>query len=49
MPGFPLKFAAAPCRVRHHAPELGEHSGEILTEIGFGPDEIRGLRDLGVV
>jgi CoA:oxalate CoA-transferase len=33
MLGFPIKFRNAPCRVRHPAPGLGQHNGEILAGI----------------
>jgi CoA:oxalate CoA-transferase len=36
MLGFPMKFAATPCRVRRPAPALGEHTAEILAELGLG-------------
>jgi CoA:oxalate CoA-transferase len=34
MLGFPMKFAATPCQVRRPAPALGEHTEEILAELG---------------
>lgn len=36
MLGFPMKFAATPCRVRRPAPGLGEHTAEVLAELGMG-------------
>jgi crotonobetainyl-CoA:carnitine CoA-transferase CaiB-like acyl-CoA transferase len=33
MLGFPIKFANAPCRVRHPAPGLGQHNAEIIAEL----------------
>lgn len=36
MLGFPMKFGETPCRVRRPAPGLGEHTGEILGELGLG-------------
>jgi CoA:oxalate CoA-transferase len=48
MLGFPMKFAESPCEVRRPAPGLGEHSDEILTELGFSPDQRRLFREMGV-
>ena len=33
MLGFPMKLANAPCRIRLAAPDLGQHSAEILAEV----------------
>lgn len=36
----PIRFSAAPFKLRHHAPALGEHSRILLEEAGLDPDEI---------
>ena len=46
--GIPVKFAAAPCDVRRLAPNLGEHSREVLLEAGLSDDEIDALVADGV-
>jgi crotonobetainyl-CoA:carnitine CoA-transferase CaiB-like acyl-CoA transferase len=40
---------ATPTVVRHGAPRLGQHSGEVLAELGLSADDIAGLRRQGVV
>ncbi|MBV9250162.1 MAG: CoA transferase [Acetobacteraceae bacterium] len=47
--GFPMKLSATPCRVRIPAPRLGEHTNQVLGELGYSEQEIRMLRDKGVV
>ena len=49
MLGFPMKFADAPCTVRRPAPELGQHSDEILAGLGYSLEERAALLALGVV
>lgn len=39
----PVKFGAADCALRRPAPRLGEHSREILAELGLGAEEIEDL------
>jgi itaconate CoA-transferase len=42
---FPLGRPGRPRRV----PGLGEHTGQVLEDLGYGPDEIQALRGSGVV
>jgi CoA:oxalate CoA-transferase len=49
MLGFPIKFSESPCQVRRPAPRLGEHSDEILNELGFAASEREALRQNGVI
>jgi crotonobetainyl-CoA:carnitine CoA-transferase CaiB-like acyl-CoA transferase len=49
MPGFAAKLSETPARLRRPSPQLGEHTAEILKEIGYGDAEIDALRAQGVV
>ncbi len=48
-PGIAIKLSETPGRIRRLAPTLGEHTGEILKEIGYTNDGIDGLRKEGVI
>src|SRR5689334_4821044 len=41
--GLPVKFSATPGKVARGAPLYGEHTRAVLTEYGFGDDEIAAL------
>jgi crotonobetainyl-CoA:carnitine CoA-transferase CaiB-like acyl-CoA transferase len=43
------RFSGTPAAIRRPAPALGEHTHEILAEIGYTADEIDGLRADGVI
>src|SRR5882757_2357803 len=49
MLGFPMKFAGTPCTVRRPAPALGQHSDEVLAELGFDLEQRLALRETGVI
>src|SRR5690606_22112327 len=48
-PGFPYKFSASPAEVRFGAPLVGQHSTEVLAELGYDQETIASLLDAGVI
>lgn len=48
-PRHPVRFASAETPVPEWVPGLGEHTDEILAELGRSPDEIQALRESGAV
>lgn len=42
------RFEATPAALRRPAPTLGQHSDEVLAELGYAPAEIAALREAGV-
>ncbi len=45
--GFPVKLGGTPQQVRHPAPLLGQHTEQVLGEIGMTADDIAVLRSNG--
>jgi crotonobetainyl-CoA:carnitine CoA-transferase CaiB-like acyl-CoA transferase len=41
--GFPYRIGGEPLQIRTPPPTLGEQSAEILTELGFSPEEIEAI------
>ncbi len=46
--GNPIKMSDSPTEVKR-SPLLGEHTDEVLAELGYKPDEVRGLREKKVI
>jgi crotonobetainyl-CoA:carnitine CoA-transferase CaiB-like acyl-CoA transferase len=49
MLAFPVRASATPAAIRRPAPLLGEHTAEVLGEIGIAPEEIDRLVAIGAV
>ena len=47
--GTPVRFSATPAEAAEVAPELGQHTEEILIELGYTWDDITGLRDASAI
>ncbi|TXI86456.1 MULTISPECIES: CaiB/BaiF CoA transferase family protein [unclassified Cupriavidus] len=49
MPGIVPKLSETPGEVRWQGPALGEHTGEVLAELGFAAGDVAALRAMGAV
>jgi len=47
--GNPIKLSETPVEYRRPPPRVGEHSAEVLAELGLSAEEIAALHDQGVV
>jgi crotonobetainyl-CoA:carnitine CoA-transferase CaiB-like acyl-CoA transferase len=45
----PVDLSETPGRFRHRAPTLGEHTDQVLAELGYRPAEIADLRTRNVI
>jgi crotonobetainyl-CoA:carnitine CoA-transferase CaiB-like acyl-CoA transferase len=45
----PSVYERTPATMRRHPPRYGQHTGEILSETGLSEDDIRQLREAGIV
>jgi len=49
MPGFPIKLSQTPASLRGLSPQIGEHTEEVLKELGYNAEEVKRLRQEKVV
>lgn len=47
--GIPIKFSGTAGSIQRHPPLLGEHTGEILREMGHSEDDIQRLKQEGAI
>ena len=47
--GPAVKFSKTPASIRRAPPKHGEHTAEVLQEVGISPDEIKKLQEQGVI
>jgi crotonobetainyl-CoA:carnitine CoA-transferase CaiB-like acyl-CoA transferase len=47
--GFPVKMSQNPAKLFRPAPQLGQHTEEILEGLGFSIEKIKEMKDKGVV
>jgi crotonobetainyl-CoA:carnitine CoA-transferase CaiB-like acyl-CoA transferase len=48
-PGSPTRFSDAPQGIKHRAPLIGEHNGEVYKELGLAAAELVALKERGVI
>ncbi len=49
VPDLPLNFSASDVGITAGPPKAGEHTDLVLTELGYSPEEINGLRERGLI
>jgi crotonobetainyl-CoA:carnitine CoA-transferase CaiB-like acyl-CoA transferase len=47
--GHPVQFSGTPSRISSPAPELGQHTEEVLLEAGYSREEIARFREEKVI
>ena len=49
IPGYPIQFSACEAGTHAAAPKLGEHTDEILADLGYAADDIKRFKDEDIV
>jgi len=49
VPGYPVHFGACSAGIKLAAPLIGQHTDEILLELGYGRDQLEAMRRSGVI
>lgn len=47
--GIPMKLSETPGKIRRPAPLVGQHSDEVLAEIGYGEQDVAALRERQII
>ena len=45
----PIKLSKTPAGIKCRAPELGEHTDELLAKLGYDPKEVKRMKKAGVI
>ena len=45
----PVNYSKSPSSIRRHAPRLGEHGGEIASQLGYSESDVQALRASGAL
>lgn len=49
VPGFPVKMGDTPQSVRYYPPLLGEHTDDVLSELGYSTEDIQQLKNKQII
>lgn len=49
VPGFPVKMGDTPQSVRYYPPLLGEHTEDVLSELGYSTEDIQRLKNKQII